>query len=105
MGTQDNIFELFRTLKAGLGGDRCVQILPLQRGQRTDFTAGDLRILRLDGGLYVGGHQTVAGQLQRIEPDAHCILGAENGGFSYAFNPAQRLLQGTDEKVANIEAG
>ena len=102
---QNNILKLLRTFKPRLRRHRGVQILSLKRRQRANFTAGNLRILRFNGGLHVRGHQTVAGQLERIKPDAHGVLRAKNGGFTHAFNPAQWLLQGTDEEIADIKAG
>ncbi|MCY1175741.1 hypothetical protein D9M73_159910 [compost metagenome] len=53
---------------------------------------GNLRVLGLQGGGDVGDGQLIAVELERIDPDAHRILRAEQLRIPDAVDAAERIL-------------
>ena len=105
IGAQDDVAELLRCLKTGQGGHRRVEFLPLERGLGANFAGRNLRVLRFDGVAHIAWHQTVIAQLERIEPDAHGVLGAEHAHLAHAGHARQWILHGAAQVIGNIDVG
>ncbi len=70
-------------------GDR--QALPRQGGFVTDAPRCNLDVLLFDGLRHLADGQPVGGELARIHPDAHGLLGAEQLHPSHPVDAAQLL--------------
>jgi hypothetical protein len=79
-------------LQPRLDGYGRVQLLARRRGEITELTGGNLRILRLHGRCHVGHGQLVAVELHRIDPDPHRILRPEQLEAADAVDPGDGLL-------------
>ena len=88
-----------------LGGDRGIELAAPGRGQAPICPAGHLHILRLHGADHVGRLQAVIVQLERIEPDAHGILRAEDAGVADARHARDRVLHLGGNEVGNVDIG
>ncbi len=104
-GLEDDVAELIRGLKLGLGGDGGVQRLAGNGGLAADRTGGDLNILGLDGGADIGRLQGEVVELIGVQPDAHRVLGAEILNAAHARDAAQRVLHLGRHEVGDVQGG
>ena len=104
LALHDDIFKLIDRLQARLGADGGGQLLGVRRGQRADFTGGDLHVLRFNRALHVGRHQRVGRQLRRVEPDAHGVFRPEHLQAADALHARQRVLHIAHQPVGDIRA-
>ncbi|KAF5044628.1 hypothetical protein DSECCO2_489730 [anaerobic digester metagenome] len=72
-----------------MDADREVDALLLDRGQAAQLAGRDLGVLGPDGGGHVGRGQAVGVQPVGVEPDAHGVLGSEQGDLAHALHATQ----------------
>ena len=99
---EHDLAELFGRAQPGPGGYGRGQHLVAGGGLRTDLTGRDLRVLCLDRGGHVAGHELHARKLERVEPDAHRILRSEHVDVADALDAADRILQVRDEEIGHV---
>ena len=102
VGLQADRAEFLRRLKARLYRDGRVQHLLLGRGLRADLAGGDLRVLRLHRARHVGDGELIIVELERIDPDAHRILRAEDLQLANAVDAADRILESGHHHVRQV---
>ncbi len=90
--TQDDVVKLLDRREQCVAGDRCGENLALDGRIRAERTGRELGILRLDCVQYLRRRHTVALQLVRIEPDAHCVLGTEHERVADAVDATDHRL-------------
>ncbi len=77
IGAQDDTLELFGRLELAIGGERHSDALIADGWRAAECPRRDLKILAGDRRRHFGHAEIESGELGRIDPHAHCALGAE----------------------------
>ncbi|MCY1173035.1 hypothetical protein D9M73_131840 [compost metagenome] len=102
---EQDLFELFRGLQAGLADDGRVQLGAGQGRQAAELAGRHLDVLRGDSGLDVDRGQVEVVQLGRVEPDSHGVLGTEHLEVADTGGPRDRVLHVRHDVVGQVVLG
>ena len=95
-------FKFRHGLQLGARGDGGVELLIRHGRQGAQLAGRDLRVLRVQRGDQVRGHELVLLHARRIHPDTHGVEGAEHADVAHAVQAADHVHQVGVQVVAHI---